>query len=248
MPSLAAVAQGLLAISVGARSRLNALEAKAGNQGERAMNIRDHHSKFGLGSATRLDRDEFAARANRHTAHEPDGATTKSESLVSFKDTLHALGEADPSKFAGVLTAIADELRAAADSSRGPQSGILGELADQFDNVAHADDTGEPAAPVGQTVAASAASAVDQSSGPTGQPALQQVSPSATSTPPLVHDTRASEALLSKILDAVSSALARVATNSAEGTVIAESVDGVTTTITSGGPKQAADATSSTAA
>lgn len=202
------------------------------------MNIRDHHSKFGFGNATRLNRDDFGNHHLRHAQVDSSGVGSGSEALTSFQDALSALGDSNPTQFAGVLSAIAGELRAAADSTRGHSSGLLDALADQFEGAAHANVPGDegatqPNGSIAHPTDATPPTSVPPLNAPElgiSKLALLDGSPE----PPQPTDLKASEALLSRILDAVSSALAKVATDSTAGTVIVESVDGVTTTTTAG--------------
>lgn len=217
------------------------------------MNIRDPHSKYSHGLLAHVDHeDKF-----QHHGHGPkaEGAERGqgNAAMKSFAEALSALGESDPGQFAGVLTAIAGELRAAAAQSRGNSSGELDPLALGLEGAASPKELSESGYPAAPQAAALDGEVKELTSTPLG------LEPEATS--PQGHDVngprhhgrpgdpRGSEALLSKILDAVSSALAKVATDSSAGTVIVESLDGVTTTTTEmNAPLEPSPAESSTAA
>lgn len=161
------------------------------------MNIREHYSKYGY--ANRLDRDERLALRARHDSRVGDADTSGESESTDFSERLAALVNAEPSQIADVMSAIADELRAAADSSGGSQSGFLDALADRFETVATTVDPTE------------ATNATNTTTGP---------DETIANVPQHTHHRhhghhgafgpRQSEELLAKILDAVNEALTKV--------------------------------------
>jgi hypothetical protein len=97
------------------------------------MNIRDNHSKHVFQRPLTRDYVPLPEAQNRLG---PDfGSIVTGGKAKEFSDTLAALVGSDPDQLAGVMGAIATELREAADESHGTQSRFLGVLANRFENA-----------------------------------------------------------------------------------------------------------------
>lgn len=167
------------------------------------MNIRDPHSKFGIRPETRFTRDDYAVHLP--PAVSEDDADSRPAATAPSGAALQALATTDPAQFAGIMSAIAGELRAAADNARGPQSGFLDALATQFESAA------KSTPPVDATADAAALTLPPEGALPElpTLPLAQQGHHGHLSHHGLSAN-RHGEQLLERILDAVNAALTQV--------------------------------------
>jgi hypothetical protein len=199
------------------------------------MNIRDNHSKHVFQRP--LTRDYVPLPEAQHRLGPDFGSIVTGGKAKEFSDTLAALVGTAPDQLAGVIGAIASELREAADESHGTQSRFLGVLANRFENAKSqisgtvTDDASEtiddaetvnPATSSAQGALSSAenAFATTPLTVPSNHTDLRPhhhhrgakgvFGPENSINSPGFLDPKQSEELISKILDAVTDAIAKV--------------------------------------
>jgi hypothetical protein len=199
------------------------------------MNIRDNHSKHVFQRP--LTQDYVPVPEGRDRLGPDFGSIVTGGKAKEFSDTLAALVGSDPDQLAGMMGAIATELREAADESNGSQSRFLGVLANRFESV-KSQVTNTLTEDASETIDDTPTVNVDASSSP-GAPSIAE---NAFATTPLAVPTNPTELrphfhhrgakrvfgpengvnspgflnpkqsaeLISKILDAVTDAIAKV--------------------------------------
>jgi hypothetical protein len=199
------------------------------------MNIRDNHSKHVIQRP--LTRDYVPIPEGQDHLGPDFGSIVTGGKAKEFSDTLAALVGSNPEQIAGVISAIASELREAADESHGTQSRFLGVLANRFENATSQVSsalTDAPSETIDDTETVNATASSAQGTLSTADNAFTTTPLAVTANPAELHphfhhrgakgvfgpkngvaspgflDPKQSAELISKILDAVTDAIAKV--------------------------------------